>query len=205
MKLSPGSVLVVASHNSGKLREIGDLLSRYRIETRSAAELNLSEPEETGATFTENALLKARAAAEASGLLSLADDSGLAVTALDGAPGIYSARWAGDEKNFSKAIARVGRELESRGADDRSAKFVCALALATPSGETDIFEGEVRGHLEFPPRGSRGFGYDPIFVADGMTQSFGEIAPAQKHAISHRARAFEKLLAATGLSNLSEP
>ena len=169
MKLSRGTVLVVASHNAGKVREIRDLLSPYRIETRSAAELNLSEPEETGATFTENALLKARAAAETSGLISLADDSGLMVPALDGAPGIYSARWAGVEKDFGKAIARVRRELEPRSADDRSAKFVCALALAAPGGETDVFEGEVRGHLEFPPRGSKGFGYDPIFVAGGMT------------------------------------
>ncbi|HEY1637619.1 MAG TPA: non-canonical purine NTP pyrophosphatase, partial [Rhizomicrobium sp.] len=153
----------------------------------------------------ENALLKARSAAAATGLLSLADDSGLAVTALTGAPGIYSARWAGVEKDFSIAIARVQRELESRSAEERSAKFVCALALAAPSGETEVFEAEVHGHLEFPPRGNKGFGYDPIFAADGMTQTFGEIEPAQKHAISHRARAFEKFLAATGLSNLSEP
>jgi XTP/dITP diphosphohydrolase len=205
MKLSRGSVLVVASHNPGKVREIGELLSPYAIETKSAAALQLPEPEETGLTFAENALLKARAAAAATGLLSLADDSGLAVTALNGAPGIYSARWAGAEKDFSKAIARVQRELESRGAVDRSAKFVCALALAAPSGETEVFEAEVHGHLEFPPRGDKGFGYDPIFVADGMTQTFGEIEPAQKHAISHRARAFEKFLAGTGLSNLSEP
>lgn len=205
MKLSRGSVLVVASHNSGKVREIGELLSPYGIETQSAAALQLPEPEETGLTFAENALLKARAAAAATGLLSLADDSGLAVTALNGAPGIYSARWAGAEKDFSLAIARVQRELESRRAEDRSAKFVCALALAAPSGETEVFEAEVHGHLEFPARGDKGFGYDPIFVADGMTQTFGEIEPAQKHAISHRARAFEKLLAGTGLSNFSEP
>jgi XTP/dITP diphosphohydrolase len=205
MKLSRGSVLVVASHNPGKVREIGELLSPYAIETKSAAGLQLPEPEETGLTFAENALLKARAAAAATGVLSLADDSGLAVTALNGAPGIYSARWAGAEKDFSKAIARVQRELESRGAADRSAKFVCALALAAPSGQTEVFEAEVHGHLEFPPRGDKGFGYDPIFVADGMTQTFGEIEPAEKHAISHRARAFEKFLAGTGLSNLSEP
>jgi XTP/dITP diphosphohydrolase len=205
MKVSRGSILVVASHNIGKVREIGELLSPYGIETKSAAALKLPEPEETGATFAENALLKARSAAAATGLLSLADDSGLAVTALNGAPGIYSARWAGVEKDFSRAIVRVQRELESRGAEERSAKFVCALALAAPSGETEVFEAEVHGHLEFPPRGNKGFGYDPIFVADGMRQTFGEIEPAQKHAISHRARAFQKFLAATGLSNLSEP
>jgi XTP/dITP diphosphohydrolase len=205
MRVSHGSILVVASHNPGKVREIGELLSPYGIETKSAAALKLPEPEETGATFAENALLKARSAATATGLLSLADDSGLAVTALNGAPGIYSARWAGAEKDFSRAIARVQQELESRGAEERSAKFVCALALAAPSGETEVFEAEVHGHLEFPPRGNKGFGYDPIFVADGLTQTFGEIEPAQKHAISHRARAFQKFLAATGLSNLSEP
>lgn len=205
MRVSRGSILVVASHNMGKVREIGELLSPYGIETKSAAALKLPEPEETGATFAENALLKARSAAAATGLLSLADDSGLAVTALNGAPGIYSARWAGVEKDFSRAIVRVQRELESRGAEERSAKFVCALALAAPSGETELFEAEVHGHLELPPRGNKGFGYDPIFVADGMTQTFGEIEPAQKHAISHRARAFQKFLAATGLSNLSEP
>jgi XTP/dITP diphosphohydrolase len=205
MRVSRGSILVVASHNMGKVREIGELLSPYGIETKSAAALKLPEPEETGATFAENALLKARSAATATGLLSLADDSGLAVTALNGAPGIYSARWAGVEKDFSRAIVRVQRELESRGAEERSAKFVCALALAAPSGETEVFEAEVHGHMEFPPRGNKGFGYDPIFVADGMTQTFREIEPAQKHAISHRARAFQKFLAATGLSNLSEP
>jgi XTP/dITP diphosphohydrolase len=205
MKISRGSILVVASHNPGKVREIGELLSPYGIETKSAGALKLAEPEETGATFAENALLKARAAATATGLLSLADDSGLAVTALNGAPGIHSARWAGGEKDFSRAIARVRLELESQNEEDRSAKFVCALALASPSGETELFKAEVYGHLEFPPRGDKGFGYDPIFVADGMTQTFGEIEPAQKHAISHRARAFEKFLAATGLSNLSEP
>ena len=205
MRLSRGSVLVVASHNAGKVREIRDLLSPYGIETRSAAQLNLPEPEENGATFAENALLKARAAAARTGLVSLADDSGLAVPALGGEPGIYSARWAGTEKDFGAAMARVERELKAKHARDCSAKFVCALALAQPNGETELFEGEVHGHLEFPPRGDKGFGYDPVFVADGMTQSFGEIEPAQKHAISHRARAFEKFIAATGMSNFSEP
>jgi XTP/dITP diphosphohydrolase len=204
VKLVPGSVLVVASHNPGKVREIEELLAPYGIVAKSAAELNLPEPEETGSSFAENAALKARAAAMASGLPALADDSGLAVTALGGAPGIYSARWAGPEKDFSLAMARVQRELKERNTEDYSGKFVCALALAEPNGETEIFEGEVDGHLEFPPRGTKGFGYDPIFVADGMTQTFGEIEPAQKHAMSHRARAFAKFAAATGLSNLSE-
>ncbi|HUJ04205.1 MAG TPA: RdgB/HAM1 family non-canonical purine NTP pyrophosphatase [Rhizomicrobium sp.] len=190
MKLGP--VLVVASHNPGKLREIRDLLGPFGIETKGAAELGLAEPEETGTTFAENAALKARAAAQASGLPSLADDSGLAVEALNGAPGIYSARWAGEKKDFGLAMARVERELQ--GKQDRSAKFVCALALAEPDGGTQIFEGEVKGRLVFPPRGSKGFGYDPIFMADGMDKTFGEIEPALKHSISHRARAFEKLV-----------
>jgi XTP/dITP diphosphohydrolase len=190
MKLRRGSALLVASHNQGKVREIADLLSPFGIVVRGAAELGLAEPEETGATFAENALLKARAAAAAGGLVALADDSGLCVAALDGAPGITSARWAGADKDFALAMARVEHELKA--ARDTSAKFVCALALAAPSGETELFEGEVHGRLVFPPRGKNGFGYDPIFVADGMNQTFGEIDPAQKHAISHRARAFEK-------------
>ncbi len=192
MKLAGGSTLLVASHNPGKVREIAELLAAHGVGVRGAAELGLEEPEETGATFAENAALKARAAAAASGLVALADDSGLSVTALDGAPGIYSARWAGPKKDFAVAMARVERELQGKGARDPSAKFVCALALAAPSGETEIFEGEVHGRLVFPPRGDRGFGYDPIFVADGLHETFGEIEPTRKHAISHRARAFEK-------------
>ena len=190
MKLRRGSALLVASHNQGKVREIADLLSPFGILVRGAGELGLAEPEETGLTFAENALLKAHAAAKDSGLMALADDSGLCVAALGGAPGIHSARWAGPDKDFASAMARVERELMT--AADRSAKFVCALALAAPSGESEIYEGEVRGRLVFPPRGKNGFGYDPIFVADGMSQTFGEIDPARKHAISHRARAFEK-------------
>jgi len=196
MKLLRGGALLVASHNPGKVLEIADLLSPYGIVVRGAAELGLPEPEETGASFAENAMLKARAAAVAGELVALADDSGLSVTALGGAPGIYSARWAGPKKNFALAMARVERELKTKSAKDLSAKFVCALALAMPSGEIDLFEGEVQGHLVFPPRGRNGFGYDPIFVADGMKQTFGEIQPTQKHAISHRARAFEKFAAA---------
>ena len=190
MKLARGSVLLIASHNQGKVREIGDLLSSFEIVVRGAAELGLSEPEETGRTFTENALLKARAAAGESGLTALADDSGLCVAALDGAPGIYSARWAGPRRDFTLAMARVERELGA--GRDTSAKFVCVLAVAAASGETQTFEGEVHGRLVFPPRGTNGFGYDPIFVADRMNETFGEIDPALKHSISHRARAFEK-------------
>lgn len=196
MKLARGAELVVASHNPGKVREIGDLLAPFGIVTRSAAELGLLEPDETETSFAGNAALKARAAAEASGLAALADDSGLSVTALDGAPGIFSARWAGEAKDFGAAMARVERELKAKGTQDYSAKFVCALAVAEPGQEPVIFEGEVAGTLVFPPRGGFGFGYDPIFVADGMDQTFGEIEPQRKHAMSHRARAFEKLVAA---------
>lgn len=192
MKLSHGETLLVASHNQGKVHEITALLSPYGVTVRGAAELGLAEPEETGATFAENAILKACVAAKTSGLLALADDSGLSVTALGGAPGIYSARWAGPKRSFALAMARVERELKAKGAQDFTAKFVCVLALAVPSGEEETYEGEVHGRLVFPPRGRNGFGYDPIFVADGMSKTFGELDPAEKHAISHRARAFEK-------------
>jgi XTP/dITP diphosphohydrolase len=196
MRLARGDALVVASHNKGKVREIEELLAPLGFDVRGVAELGLAEPEETGLTFEDNAILKARAAADASGLMSLADDSGLSVTALDGAPGIYSARWAGESKDFSAAMARVERELKEKGATDFSAKFVCVLALASPSGETETFRGEVEGRLVFPPRGAKGFGYDPIFVANGMSETFAEIDPAAKHAMSHRAKAFEKFVAA---------
>jgi XTP/dITP diphosphohydrolase len=196
VKLGRGSVLVVASHNPGKVREIEALLSPYGIIAKSAGELRLPEPEETGTTFPENAVLKAEAAASTSGLAALADDSGLVVPALDGAPGIYSARWAGPSKDFGVAMKRVERELRERNAVHPEAKFVCALALTRSGEATAIFEGEVHGHLEFPPRGDKGFGYDPIFVPDGFTQTFGEIDPARKHAMSHRAMAFAKFTAA---------
>jgi len=201
MKLARGDALVVASHNKGKVREIEDLLAPFGFDVRGAAALGLAEPEETGLSFEDNALLKARAAAEASGLTALADDSGLSVTALGGAPGIYSARWAGKTKDFTVAMARVERELKEKSAADFSSKFVCALALASPSGETETFRGEVEGHLVFPPRGTKGFGYDPIFVANGMTETFAEIDPAAKHAMSHRAKAFEKFVAALKLAS----
>jgi len=190
MKLARGTSLVVASHNAGKVREIAELLAPHGLDVRGAAELGLAEPEETGSNFAENAILKARAAADSSGLMALADDSGLSVAALGGDPGIFSARWAGPKKNFAFAMARVERELRAKSARDFSAKFVCVLALAAPHGEAEIFEGEVHGKLVFPPRGANGFGYDPIFVMDGMRKTFGEIDPAEKHAISHRARAF---------------
>jgi XTP/dITP diphosphohydrolase len=191
-KVRRGERLVIASHNPGKVREIDALLGPYGIETVGAAALGLPEPEETGSTFEANAELKARAAAEASGLPSLADDSGLVVPALGGAPGIYSARWAGPAKDFHVAMERVQREL---GEKDRNAHFVAVLALAWPDGEIASFHGEVHGHLTWPPRGERGFGYDPIFIPDGYDETFGEIDPDLKHRISHRARAFEKLVA----------
>ena len=194
-KLAPGR-LVVASHNAGKVREINELISSFGMSAISAGELGLGEPEETEKTFTGNAILKAKAASEASGLPALADDSGLEVAALGGAPGIYSARWAGEERDFKAAMRRVEAGLDEVGAEDFSARFVCALALAWPDGHVEVFEGEVRGALVFPPRGDRGFGYDPIFLAEGETETFGEIAPEKKHAMSHRADAFRKLVAA---------
>ena len=194
MKLARGSILIVASHNRGKVREIKALLGPHGIEPIGVNELGLPEPEETGATFVANAELKARAAADAGKHPALADDSGLWVNALGGDPGIYSARWAGPDKDFKIGMARVERELKKKNAQDLSAKFVCALSLAMPHGECRTFEGEVHGHLTFPPRGDRGFGYDPIFIPEGFDQTFGEIDPHFKNAMSHRARAFEKLL-----------
>ena len=194
MRLPRGSQLVVASHNPGKVREIKALLGPHGIEPLSAGALGLPEPEETGLTFAANAEIKAHASAEASGHAALADDSGLCVAALDGAPGIYSARWAGPTKDFRIAMTRIHDELRHKGLATSAAKFVCALCVALPSGESQTFEGEVHGRLTFPPRGDHGFGYDPIFIADGMDQTFAEIDPAKKHAMSHRAKAFEKLL-----------
>jgi XTP/dITP diphosphohydrolase len=190
-RIARGARLVVASHNPGKVAEIEALLAPYGVATVGAVALGLPEPEETGATFEENAALKAHAAAEASGLPALADDSGLVVPALGGAPGIYSARWAGPGKDFRVAMERVQRELGPR---DRRASFVAVLALAWLDGEIATFRGEVYGALVWPPRGERGFGYDPIFVPDGRDMTFGEMDPEQKHQISHRARAFAKLV-----------
>jgi XTP/dITP diphosphohydrolase len=188
-----GRRLVIASHNPGKVEEIAVLLAPLGVEAVSAAALGLPEPEETGDTFAANAALKAHAAAAACRLPALADDSGLVVPALGGAPGIYSARWAGPAKDFGAAMARVEREL---GDGDRSASFVAVLALAWPDGHAELFRGEAPGHLVWPPRGERGFGYDPMFVPEGGSSTFGEMEPAEKHQISHRARAFAKLVAA---------
>jgi len=186
--------LIVASHNPGKVVEIRALLEPYGIDAISAAEMNLPEPEETGDSFVANAEIKARSAAEAAGEPALADDSGLVVPALDGAPGIYSARWAGPDKDFSVAMARIERELGDHSPAD--AHFVCALTLCWPDGHCETFEGTVHGHLTFPPRGDRGFGYDPIFVPSDHTTTFGEIDPTEKDLISHRADAFRQLVAA---------
>lgn len=186
--------LVLASHNAGKLREITDLLRPFHIDVVNAGALGLTEPEETGKTFIENAELKARAAATASGMVALSDDSGLCVRALDNAPGIYSARWAGPDKDFCLAILRVQKELENSGSPDRRACFVCALSLCWPDGHCESFQGEVHGQLVFPPRGRNGFGYDPIFLADGYDITFGEMDPDAKHAISHRAHAFKQMI-----------
>ena len=195
-KLAPGK-LVIASHNAGKVREIGDLLAPYGIETVSAKALGLPEPEETGTTFVANAELKARAAADLSGLPALADDSGLCVDALGGDPGIFSARWAGEARDFDEAMRRVNEALLAKGPEtERDAHFVCALALAWPDGHVEWFEGRVEGSLVWPPRGANGFGYDAMFLPDGGDQTFGEIDPAAKHAISHRADAFRQLVAA---------
>jgi XTP/dITP diphosphohydrolase len=186
-----GDRLVIASHNEGKVEEISALLMPFGIAALSAASLGLAEPEETGDSFEANAALKAKLTTEASGLPALADDSGLVVPALGGAPGIYSARWSGPTKNFGCAMARVHREL---GGGSRVASFVAVLALAWPDGNLDLFRGEVAGTLVWPPRGEGGFGYDPMFVPDGGEATFGEIEPAEKHRISHRARAFAKLV-----------
>ncbi len=185
--------LVIASHNPGKVREIAALLARFPVEAVAAGSLGLDEPEETGASFTANALLKARAAAEAAGLPALADDSGLAVTALGGRPGIYTARWAGGTKDFTAAMARVEHKL---GTGPRDAAFICALTLCWPDGHCETFEGRIDGALTWPPRGDRGFGYDPMFVPDGYTETFGEMDQDEKHRISHRADAFGKLVSA---------
>ena len=187
-----GDLVVIASHNPGKVEEIAVLLSEFGIEARGAGELGLAEPTETGASFAANAILKARAAARASGQSALADDSGLEVAALAGRPGIHSARWAGRTRDFGAAMLKLHDVLGE--AADRRARFVCALALCWPDGHREVFEGEVRGHLVWPPRGTRGFGYDPVFVPEGRTRTFAEMAPDEKRRISHRADAFRRLV-----------
>ena len=189
--------VVIATHNAGKLVEMRELLAPFGVEAVSAGELGLPEPDETGTMFAENAAIKAHAAAKASGLPAFADDSGLCVNALDGAPGLFSARWAGPNKDFNGAMARIADELDRRGASDRRAHFVSALVLAWPDGHTELFEGRVFGDL-VAPRGALGFGYDPMFRPEGMDRTFGEISSEEKHgvdwqsgnALSHRARAF---------------
>jgi XTP/dITP diphosphohydrolase len=195
--------LVIATHNSGKLAEMRELLAAYRIAATSAGELGLAEPDENGMTFTENACIKAVAAAKAAKLPALADDSGLAVEALDGAPGIHSARWAGPDRDFHRAMETIEEKLRERGAttpERRRAHFVSALCLAWPDGHTEQFEARVAGTLVWPPRGDRGFGYDPVFLPDGQQRTFGEMSSEEKHGLpprgrglSHRARAFLKL------------
>jgi XTP/dITP diphosphohydrolase len=195
VKLTRGDKLVIASHNEGKVRELAELFAPYGIECLSAASLGLPEPVETGDTFAENARMKAVAAAKASSHLALSDDSGLEVAALGGAPGIHAARWAGPVKDFGLAMERVHRELVAAGAlDSPRANFTCALALAAPDGTVQLFEGKVFGTIAWPPRGSCGFGYDPIFVPEGYSETFGEMDPELKNQLSHRMRAFEQLM-----------
>lgn len=192
-KLTSGARLVVASHNPGKVWEINELIAPYGLDAVSAGDLDLAEPEETETTFEGNAALKAVVAANASGLPALTDNSGLEVEALDGAPGIYSARWAMPGKDFALAMKRVHDALEERNAwtgPAPKANFVSVLCLAWPGGETRLFRGRVDGTLVWPPRGGNGFGYDPMFVPEGKSQTFGEMEPAAKYAISHRTRAF---------------
>ena len=196
------SRLIVASHNQGKVREIAHLLAPFGLETLSVADLGLPEPEETGSRFVDNALIKAQAAAEGGRTPALADDSGLCVAALDGAPGVYTADWAEQRpvegspgRDWYMAMGKVEGKLAALGPDaDRRAWFVCTLALAWPDGHAETFEGRVEGRLTWPPRGTKGFGYDPVFVPDGHNQTFGEMAPEDKHAMSHRADAFAKLI-----------
>ncbi len=195
LKLFKGMRIVAATHNPGKVPEIAALLGEdYEILT--AGQLNLPEPDETETTFVGNAMLKARHAAQLSGEVALADDSGLSVAALDGAPGIFSARWAGPGKDFAVAMRKVEERLEEIGATDMSAWFTSALAVAWPDGPCVVVQGEVHGRLTFPPRGDKGFGYDPVFIPEGGDLTFGEMEPAAKEAISHRTRAFAKLRAA---------
>ncbi len=195
LRLIKGMRLVAATHNPGKAREIAALLDENYVVVTAGA-LNLPEPDETESTFVGNAVLKARHAADISGEVALADDSGMSVAALDGAPGVYSARWAGPDKDFAMAMRRVEERIEETGSRDDRAWFTSALAVAWPNGPVVAVEGRVDGRLAFPPRGDRGFGYDPCFIPDGHVQTFGEMDPVLKDGLSHRALAFQKLKAA---------
>jgi XTP/dITP diphosphohydrolase len=195
LRLEPGTCLVAATHNPGKARELAALFEG-RFEIIAASALGLAEPDEPETTFAGNALIKARTAADRSGLVAIADDSGLCVAALEGAPGVHSARWAGPDRDFARAMSLVEQRLDQRDDKDFSAAFVCALAVAWPKGPAVVTEGRVEGAVTFPPRGTRGFGYDPIFTPQGGSQTFGEMAPQDKDAISHRARAFAQIKAA---------
>ncbi len=196
MRIFKEKELVVATHNPGKAREIANLLGGYVEHFYTAGELNLPDPEETGLTFKDNAILKAKAAANASGKVALSDDSGLSVNALNGDPGIYSARWAGVEKDFDLAMRKIHEKLEECESVDASAAFICALALAWPDGHVEVFEGRVEGDISWPPRGDKGFGYDPIFVPQGHDVTFAQMEPEAKHVMSHRANAFKQLVEA---------
>lgn len=187
---------ILASHNQSKIMEIGDILARFGVKLRSAADFSLPEPEETEATFAGNALLKARAASSATGLPALADDSGLCVSALGGQPGIHSARWAGEPRDFGRAIQRVEAELTASGSNDRRAAFVCVLALVVPGEADRVYEGRVEGEMVWPPRGQGGFGYDPVFRPEGDHRVFAEMSSAEKAALSHRGRALSRLIEA---------
>ncbi|QYI99650.1 RdgB/HAM1 family non-canonical purine NTP pyrophosphatase [Thalassovita mediterranea] len=194
-KLEKGR-LVAATHNKGKVRELKDLFEPVGMEVVSAIELDLDEPEETEQTFSGNALIKARAACKATGAPALSDDSGLEVDALGGMPGVHTALWAGEPRDFYVAMEKVETLLKESGATDRTARFVSTLAVVWPDGHEEVFEGTVEGEIVWPPRGEKGFGFDPVFVAKGETETFGEMDPAKKHAMSHRAEAFAKLKAA---------
>lgn len=190
MKPLFGRKVVIASHNPGKVKELHAILRPFNIEVLGASDMNLEEPVEDGDSFEENARIKALYTSNETGLVAISDDSGLVIPALNGAPGIYSARWAGPEKNYQRAMNLIKEQL---GSNEKKAYFTCALAVALPSGSCSTFVGHVFGVLSFPPRGTKGFGYDPIFQPDGFSETFGEMDPRQKHTISHRAKAFEKL------------
>jgi XTP/dITP diphosphohydrolase len=191
-RLGPNTTLVIATHNAGKLREIADLLTPHGLQLISAGQLGLPEPAEDAPDFVGNARLKARAAATVANLPALSDDSGFCVAALDGAPGVHSARFAGPDKNFTRAMADIHAQIKD--AEDQRAWFICALCLAWPDGHTETFVGRVDGTIAWPPRGTVGFGYDPMFVPQGGSQTYGEMDPAEKHATSHRARAFAQIM-----------